>query len=96
MVRVIEKTEDAGGAAYIEFKVYPKPADPAVIFGEMTIAESAGGKAPITITTSNLGIPVEEAFLGTLKYANNRRIPFVWINDPRGLFPPSKRPVDAT
>jgi hypothetical protein len=96
MVRVIEKTEDAGDVAYIEFRVYAKPTDPTVIFGEMTFAESAGGKAPITITTSSLGVPVEEAFLGTLNYANQRRIPFVWINDPRALFPPSKRPAGVT
>jgi hypothetical protein len=93
MVRVIEKAEDAGELACIEFRVYLKPTDDTVVFGEMTFAESAGSKAPITITTSNLGVPVEAAFVGTLEYANRRNIPFVWVNDPRGLFPPSKRPA---
>ena len=69
-------------------------ADPTVVIGEMSFFESeAGPKAPITITTSDLDVLVEEAFLSTLDYANQRSIPFVRIIDPGGLFPPSKRPA---
>jgi hypothetical protein len=89
MVQVVERKEDAGEAGYIEFRVYQKPTDPAVILGEMSFVESESGAA--SITTSNLGALVEGEYLKTLDYANQRRIPFVWINDPGGLFPASKR-----
>jgi hypothetical protein len=92
MVRVIEQKSDADEMACVEFRVYRKPTDPAVIFGEMFFIEQEGPRAA-SISTSDLGIPVDKAFLGTVDYANQRGIPFIWIDDPRELFPPTKRPA---
>ncbi len=89
IVQVVERREDAGQAACIEFRVYRDPVDDTVILGEMSFAESVG--TAIGITTSNLGAPVEAEYLKVLDFANRHGIPFVWIDDPRGLFPPSKR-----
>jgi hypothetical protein len=69
MVRVIEQKSDAGEWACVEFRVYRKPADPAVIFGEMFFIEQEGPRAA-SISTSDMGVPVEKAFLGTIGYAN--------------------------
>lgn len=38
-------------------------------------------------------MPVEEAFLQALAYAESAGLTVVWIDDPGGLFPPGKRPV---
>jgi len=100
MVQFIEDRAVAGDAPYIEFKVYRKPKDASVVFGYMKFFESSGVQSSIparkpsaTIATSNLGVPVDEAYRSTISYANQRGIPFLWIDDPRGLFPPGKRPT---
>jgi hypothetical protein len=93
VVRVVERKEDAGPARYIEYKAYRSPGDPRLILGAWQYAESvAGAKAAIATATSNLGTPVETDFRRALDYADRHAIPFVWVNDPHGLFPPSKRP----
>jgi hypothetical protein len=38
-------------------------------------------------------MPVEEAFLQALAYAERAELTVIWIDDPGGLFPPEKRPV---
>lgn len=38
-------------------------------------------------------LPVEEAFLHALSYAERAGVAVVWIDDPHSLFPPTKRPV---
>ena len=38
-------------------------------------------------------MPVEEAFLQALAYAERAGLTVVWIDDPGGFFPPDKRPV---
>jgi|HubBroStandDraft_1064217.scaffolds.fasta_scaffold643547_1 hypothetical protein len=92
MLQLVEQRSDAGDVACVEFHVYAKPKNREVVFGEMLFFEPAGrGKA--VVTTSNLGVPVGQAFAGTVNYANERRIPFIWIDDPHNLLPPSKRPA---
>lgn len=94
MVQVIETKEHAGAARCIKFKVYRSPVDPRLILGDWQYAESvAGPQGTIAIATSNLGAPVEMDFRRALGYADRHGIPFVWVNDPHGLFPPSKRPI---
>ena len=93
MAQVIDTKDAAGDGACIEFRVSLSPSDRTTVFGEMFFAESDGGQhSPIAMTVGNLGVPVERAFLDTVRYADSRGIPFIWIDDPRGLFPPSKRP----
>lgn len=38
-------------------------------------------------------MPVEEAFLQALAYAERAGLTVIWIDDPGRLFPPDKRPV---
>ena len=38
-------------------------------------------------------LPVADAFLQALAYAERAGIACVWINDPGGYFPPEKRPA---
>jgi hypothetical protein len=38
-------------------------------------------------------LPVADAFLQALAYAERAGISCVWIDDPGGHFPPEKRPV---
>jgi hypothetical protein len=38
-------------------------------------------------------LPVADAFLQALAYAERADIPVVWIDDPLRLFPPDKRPA---
>lgn len=41
-------------------------------------------------------LPVADAFLQALAYAERSGIACVWIDDPGGHFPPNKRPVRDT
>lgn len=38
-------------------------------------------------------LPVRDAFLQALAYAERAGIAVIWLDDPLGLFPPEKRPV---
>jgi hypothetical protein len=38
-------------------------------------------------------LPVADAFLQALSYAERQGIAVMWIDDPLGLFPPQKRPA---
>jgi hypothetical protein len=95
MVQVIDSKDTAGESACIEFRVSLSPTDRTTVFGEMLFAESydGGRHSPRVFTEGKLGVPVEQAFLDAVRYADSRGIPFIWIDDPRGLFPASKRPA---
>jgi hypothetical protein len=95
MVQVIDNKDAAGESACIEFRVSLSPTDRTTVFGGMFFAESydGGRRSPRILTEGKPGVPVEQAFLDTVRYADSRGISFMWIDDPRGLFPASKRPV---
>jgi hypothetical protein len=40
-----------------------------------------------------LETPAEVEFLRVVAYADAAGVPFIWVNDLNGLFPPSKRPA---
>ena len=42
--------------------------------------------------TSIMDMPVDQAFHAAVQHASDHTIPFVWVNDPYGLFPPEARP----
>ena len=54
--------------------------------------EPAGPKGPAPIDGNLLGTPVEIEFERVVKIAHQDGVPFVWVDDPNGLFPPSARP----
>jgi hypothetical protein len=89
VVAVIEEVEYAGGAQYIEFKVYQSPTDPNVIRGSWRLA--SGGAGGTVVDESRVGTTIETEFRHVLECADLHGIPFVWVNDPEELFPPYYR-----
>ena len=90
---IIENEHAAGGAQCIRFHVYPRPRRPGVILGGWQHAgESVDPKGPPPIDHSRLGTSVEIEFQRAVTVANQDGVPFVWVDDPNGLFPPSARP----
>jgi hypothetical protein len=55
-------------------------------------SQPAGTKAPAPIDGSRLGTSVESEFEHAVTVAYQEGVPFVWVDDPNGLFPPSARP----
>jgi hypothetical protein len=90
MVQVVENQRDAHDLACIELLVYRSPKERSDILGEIKFFEMATDREA-RLTRSPLGVKVEDAFAGALDLAAKRAIPFVWVNDPEGLFPPEKR-----
>ncbi len=91
MVQVIERRELARGQECIEVHVYRLPSDHAVVVAKVIFGEPLGHGH--RWHKSRLDIPIAEAYLGAAADAEQRGIPFLWINDPHQLFPPSTRPA---
>ena len=90
---IIENEQAAGGAKCIRFHVYPSPRRPGVILGSWQHAgEPVGPKGPAPIDHSQLGTSVDIEFQRAVTVAHQGGVPFVWVDDPNGLFPPSARP----
>jgi hypothetical protein len=45
-----------------------------------------------SIGTSQLGVPVETEFKRAYNDAVQYGVPFLWVDDPEGLFTPAQRP----
>lgn len=87
MVAVIEGQEEAGGAHFIEFRVQRSSADPNRIVGSWRLAH---GELSL-IDQSRTDAPIGLEFRQAVDCADQHGIPFVWVNDPEGLFPPWDR-----
>jgi hypothetical protein len=87
VVAIIEGKEEAGGARYIEFKVYQSPTDPNCTMARWRFPESG-----IAIDQSKPGNTIETDFRFAVDCADQHGIPFVWVNDPDELFPQWTRP----
>jgi hypothetical protein len=94
VVQVIETREEAGTQLDIEFVVYRSPSDPNCPLTRWNHSEKVygGPEKVMPIGTSKLGTPIEEQYLRALGSAIECRVPFLWVNDPEGLFPRSARP----
>ncbi len=90
MVRIIERRELAKAEPCVEIHVYPLPQDKSATVARTIFGEPLGYGHRWHM--SRLDIPVAEAFLSAIRQAEEREIPFVWVNDPHRLFPPDKRP----
>jgi hypothetical protein len=92
MVQVIERLEDAGGAESkcIRFRVYRSPREHNRVLANWQNGVSEHGMA--SIGTSQLGVPVEIEFQRAFNEAAQYGVPFLWVDDPEGLFPPAQRP----
>jgi hypothetical protein len=95
VIQVIERKEDAGTDPCIELSVYRSPANPDRILGQWQHSESmqGGDKGLIAINQSQLGTPIEIEFQRALDCGHRCGVPFLWVNDPQGLYPPSERPL---
>jgi hypothetical protein len=91
MVQVIDRMEDAGGAECIQFRVYRSPCDHNLILASWQHAVSEHGMA--SIGQSQLGAPVELEFKRAFNEAAQYGVPFLWVDDPDGLFSPAQRPT---
>ena len=87
MVAVIEAKEEAGGARYIEFKVHRSEADRNLVLGTWRVAH---GNSTL-IDQSKPDTPAWLELRHVLDFADQRGIPFVWVNDPDELCPPWDR-----
>ena len=87
VVAVIDGKEEAGGARYIEFKVYRSPTDPNRALSSWRFPDKG-----IAIDQSKPGNAIEADFRFAVDCADQHGIPFVWVNDAEELFPPWDRP----
>jgi hypothetical protein len=94
LVQVIETKAEAGTQLYIEFVVYRSPSDPTRPLASWQHSDSvhSGAETAMPIGTSGLHTPIEERYLRAPGTAIEYRVPFLWVNDPEGLFPRSARP----
>jgi hypothetical protein len=97
MVQIIEKQQDAEGAECIKFRVYrsQNPNTPDLILGEWQHATEepnpGNPKGALGIANSQLGTPVGIEYEHVKTHADKHGVPFVWVDDPQGLFPSSQR-----
>ena len=93
MIKIIEKEQDAGVA---DRRIQGLPEPDKFRSNSRRLAarhdEPAYPKGIIGIATSTLGTPVEIEFQRAVTHAHQHGVPFVWVDDPDGLFPPSERP----
>jgi hypothetical protein len=93
VVQIIDRRELAKGQQAMEVHVYRLPGNPNVVVAKKIYGEplAYGHRWHM----SRLDIPVADAFLDAVRFAEENGIPFVWVNDPHRLFPPDKRPDPA-
>jgi hypothetical protein len=90
MTRIVERRSALPFGAVVRVYVSHDPdADPSVF---ATVSVGLFGKNPDPDAFPE-PLPVAEAFLQALSYAERAGIACVWIDDPGGYFPPEKRPV---
>ena len=97
MVRVIERREEAGESVVVELKVFVRR-DPNTVHGQVKLPclpLSRGPGGSVEWERPVLKEPVVDAYRQALRLAQKHGFPFVWVNDPEGLFPPDQRPFDV-
>jgi hypothetical protein len=85
MVQVIDRLEEAG---VIRFRVHRSFRDPNLILGSWQHAVDEHGMGSIG---QSPGSPVEIEYQRAFNEAAQYGVPFVWVDDSDGLFPPAKR-----
>jgi hypothetical protein len=90
MVRIVEHRSALPNGLILAVHVCHDPSADPSIFAKVAIELFGQSQYPDTFPET---LPVEDAFLRALAYAERSWIPVVWIDDPGGFFPPEKRPV---
>ncbi len=73
-----------GGAPYVTFKVYRSPQDKKTVFGYHQFSYQASEDS-FNFCSYALGVPVEQAFDKARRFAEERGISAIWIDDPDRL-----------
>jgi hypothetical protein len=90
MVRIIEHRSALPNGPVVCVHVRHDPtADPSVY---AQVAVEVFGQNPVPDAFPER-LPVEDAFIDALAFAERASIPVLWIDDPGRHFPPDKRPV---
>jgi hypothetical protein len=92
MVQIIEDKESAGGADLIRFHPYQGQRTGQILASWQYHVEPSNPKGPASIPGHMLGTPIDIEFCRALSVADYYGVPFIWVDDPAGFFPPSARP----
>lgn len=92
MARIVEHRSALPNGPVVEVHVRRDAGAEATVIASVNI--NVFGKNPDP-TAFAARMPVEQAFLQALAYAERAGITVVWIDDPSGCFPPEKRPVSS-
>lgn len=92
MVKIVKKAEQAGDSLVFQFSVYRSPRNHERIMGYLVPFSVQTSERTVTWYKTDFGVPVEQAFKKVYALAEECHIPFLWVNDPKRLFPRSKRP----
>jgi len=87
VVKVIENRTDAGQSAVFEFKVYKSRRR---VLGYLKPYELRDGSRARWVRT-DFGRDATQVFKIVIQLAKHHRIPFVYVDDPEGVFRPDKR-----
>jgi hypothetical protein len=73
-----------GDAPFVTFKVYRSPQDKKTVFGYHEFSYRASEDS-VKFAKPSFGVPVAQAFDRARRYAEERGISAIWIDDPDGL-----------
>jgi hypothetical protein len=92
MVQIIEDQQSAAGADLIRFHPYLGQRTGQILASWQYHVEPNDPKGPASVLSEVLSTPIDIEFCRALTVADHYGVPFIWIDDPAGLFPPSARP----
>ena len=86
MTKIVRERSEAGDDEdIVRFQVYMSPKDNKTVLGVWEHAYQFGAKE-VTFPTPPHGVPVEQRFEEAKSYAEQKGVPYLWIDDPDDLF----------
>ncbi len=89
MVRIIEHRSALPNGLILAMHVRHDPNGDPSVFAELAVELFGQRQSPEAFSER---LPVDEAFLQALAYAESAGITILWLDDPGRHFPPDKRP----
>lgn len=86
MVEVVREKPNAVDDSIVRLQIYLSRKDNRAIVGFFEQAFQSASRE-VTFVKSNYGTPIGQAYKDALAYAESRNIPYLWIDDPDGLYP---------
>jgi hypothetical protein len=90
MTRIVEHRSALALGTVVEVHVHRDPGADAPVLAIINVTKFS---SQLDLESFKDPMPVADAFLRALAYAERAGIACVWIDDPDGHFPPEKRPV---